>query len=327
MDLDAATLEPASRVAAEPARDLREDLGRGVHENPALGNALELRVGAQRCLRHVVELGERLDARVAGADEDEAELRRVLWIDRRALELQEDVVAEPDCVGEVLEADAVLGQAGYRQGAGRRAERDHETLVADLEGSGKRVDGDGLPVTVVSRDLAEDELRMRTHLPKRDDDVPWLERSRCRFRKERRVEHEVLGRDDGGAASLQQARDVAPGETASEHERPTACLVSLHGSCLPRWRPRSQSSGAGASGKRPPKRSADCSQSAGARSSRVAWARSWRPPIAVRSTPAERRLRSFRARAGRQRTRGPTMWSSRVSATLGTSRSRAPGTP
>ena len=50
----------------------------------------------------------------------------------------------------------------------------------------------------------------------------------------------------GRAAALQQPRDVAPGEAAAEDERAAACLASLHGSCLPRWRRQVAVIGSGA---------------------------------------------------------------------------------
>ena len=144
MDLDASTLEPARRVLPELARDLGEDLRRRVDEHPALGHLAESGVGAERRMCHVVQLGERLDARVSRADEDEAELGRVVGMDRRALELQQDAVAERDRVSEVLEADPVLREPGHGKGARRRPEGDDEPLVSDLDRPGQGLDGDGL---------------------------------------------------------------------------------------------------------------------------------------------------------------------------------------
>ena len=159
VDLDAATLQPPRGVLAEPARDLGEDLRRGVDEHPALGSLTERGVRAKRGLRHVVQLRERLDARVAGADEDEPELGRVVRVDRRALELEEDAVAQGDRVGEVLEAHPVLGEAGHGEHARARAERDDEPLVADLERPGERVDDDRSRGPIVARDVAEQRAR------------------------------------------------------------------------------------------------------------------------------------------------------------------------
>jgi hypothetical protein len=156
-------------------------------------------------------------------------------MDDRPLELQEDQVAEGDRVGEVLEAVPVLREPRDRKDPGARTQRDDEPLVADLDRPGDGLDTDGLALAIVGRHVTEEQLRVRAHLPEGDDHVPGLERSGCRLGKERRVQHEVLERDDGRAAALQEARDVAAGEPPSEDERPTACLTSLHGSCLPRW--------------------------------------------------------------------------------------------
>ena len=266
VDLHTAALEMASGVLAEPARDLREDLRRGVDEHPALGDTLERGVVAQRGVREVVELAERLHARVAGADEDEPELVGSVGVDRRTLELVQHAVAQRDCVREVLEADPVLAQPGHRESARDSAQRDHQALVGDLDRSRERLGHDDPAVAVEPGDAAEQQLRVRAHLTERHDDVARLERPRARFGQQRRVEHVVLERDDRRAARPVQARDVAPGEPAAEDQRPAARLASLHRSCLPRWRPRCRSSGAGRSGRARPRRSAGFSRSAAARS-------------------------------------------------------------
>ncbi|MBA3718296.1 MAG: hypothetical protein H0W87_08735 [Actinobacteria bacterium] len=72
----------------------------------------------------------------AQSDEDEGEValgaRRVeLRVGR--LELAQDVVAQVDRVGEVLEAEAVLGEPGDRERARNGAEGEHELLVGDIE--------------------------------------------------------------------------------------------------------------------------------------------------------------------------------------------------
>ena len=142
VDLDAAALQPPPGVFPETARDLGEDLRGGVDEYPALGFLSESGVRAERGMRHVVQLRERLDARVAGADEDEPELGGVLRVDRRALELEEDAVPEGDRIGEVLEAHPVLREPGHGEHTRPRPERDDEPLVSDLERSGEGVDDD-----------------------------------------------------------------------------------------------------------------------------------------------------------------------------------------
>ena len=159
-------------------------------------------------------------------------------MDRGPLELEEDAVAQRDRVGEILEADAVLSKSRHRKRSRRGSERDDEPLVADLELARERFDGDRLALGIVAQHVAEDELGVRAHLAQRDYHVAWLERPRGRLGQERRVEHEVLERDDGCAAALEEPRDVAPGKASAQDERPATCLASLHGSCLPRWRGR-----------------------------------------------------------------------------------------
>ncbi len=166
-----------------------------------------------------MQLRERFDTRVAGADEDEAELGRIVRMDRRALELQEHAVPQGDRVGEILEADSVLEQARDRKRARGRSECDDESLVADLEHARERLDGDGLAFAIEAGHAAEDELGVRAHLAQRDYDVAWLERPRGRLGQKWRVEHEVLERDDGRAAALEEPRDVAAGEASAQDQR------------------------------------------------------------------------------------------------------------
>ena len=93
------------------------------------------RVAVHRVGGEVLELGERLEARVAAADEDVGEQllapRRVLGR-VRLLERLDHVVAQPDRVGEALEADRVLVEARDRQRARDRADGDEELVVAEL---------------------------------------------------------------------------------------------------------------------------------------------------------------------------------------------------
>src|SRR5207237_22495 len=142
VDLDPALGELLGCVAAEPARDLREDVRGGVDEHPALRPAAELRVVPDRVGYEIGELREGLDPRVAGPDEDEGQLPgRAVGIHRRSFEAAQDVVAEVDRVREVLEAEAMLCQSGDREHAGNGTEREHEPLVLDVEaadGSGGR---------------------------------------------------------------------------------------------------------------------------------------------------------------------------------------------
>ena len=98
-------------------------------------------------LGEVVQLGERLDARVARADEDEAEVAlRLARVEpgRGRLERAEEPVAQRDRVGDVLEPEPVLGEPGDGERPRHGAERDDEPLVADLERTAERL-GDDRP--------------------------------------------------------------------------------------------------------------------------------------------------------------------------------------
>src|SRR5207247_617603 len=80
----------------------------------------KLGVHAQRVARQRFELGQCFDARVAAADEGEREQRAPPYRVGRGvggLELCEDVVAQPDRIGEILEPDGVVDEARAFSGA------------------------------------------------------------------------------------------------------------------------------------------------------------------------------------------------------------------
>ena len=79
--------ELARRILAQPRWDLRQDLRRRVDEDPALRGSAQLRVPAEGVGDEIRELGERLDARVTGSDEHEAEVRRGAQVGVGGLEL------------------------------------------------------------------------------------------------------------------------------------------------------------------------------------------------------------------------------------------------
>jgi hypothetical protein len=210
---------------------------RDVDEYPALAGVAELRVVAERVAHEVGQLGERLDACVTGADEDERELP--LAVDRGGrgggcLEPAQHVIAQMDGVGERLEPERVLGEARDRQRPGDGPQSDDELRVRDRPETVVGLDLDPPALGVELAGSTEQELGVRAHHPQRHDDVTRLERPGRRLRQQRRVQHEVLGGDDRRAAFAEQARDVAPGEPAAEHERAAACLA-IHTRILP-WR-------------------------------------------------------------------------------------------
>ena len=231
VNLHAATRELCRRVLAEPGGDLGEDLRRRVDEHPALRRRSETGVVAQRVPHEVGELGECLDARIAGADEDEREMAGLLLLRGcrvRGLELPEHMVAKRDRVGEVAKAVPVLGQTGNGQDARDRAEREYQVLVADLDGAVDCVDGRHLASRVEGSHAPDHELGVTAHHPKRNDDMARLERSGRCLREQRREQHVVLRADDRGAAAAEPARDDRAGVAAAGDERP-AQGPPLHG--------------------------------------------------------------------------------------------------
>jgi hypothetical protein len=198
-------------VVAEPAGNLGEDLRAGVHEHPALRHVAEPRIVAERVVHELGQLGERLHACVARADEDERQVALgVAGVRIRVVELAQHVVPELDRVGHVLEGKAVLGEPRDREHPRDRTQRDDEPLVLDLEPSELALDGDRA-CTLVERDgAAADDVRMRTHDPQRDDDVTGLDRAGCHLGQQRRVEHRALGADMVAPALPSRRATYAP---------------------------------------------------------------------------------------------------------------------
>ena len=93
------------------------------------------RIALHRVGGEVLELGERLEAGVTAADEDVGEqlvaAGRILARVGR-LERLDHVVAQPDRVGQALEADRVLGESWHWQHPRDRAKREQELVVGKL---------------------------------------------------------------------------------------------------------------------------------------------------------------------------------------------------
>ena len=126
-----------SAYSASSAVDLGQHPVGGLDQHPAHPVQAGPRVALDRVGGEVLQLGQRLEAGVAAADEDVGEqlvaAGRVLGRVGR-LERLDHVVAEPDRVGEALEADRVLGQARHRQHPRDRAEREQQLVVGQLLG-------------------------------------------------------------------------------------------------------------------------------------------------------------------------------------------------
>ena len=131
VDLDPALRQLGRRVVAEWRRDVGEDPRGRVDEHPPARRRAQARVVAECVLDEVRQFGERLDARVAGADEDERQPPRrssSSSASSASLELLQDLVAEIDRIGERLEGEPVLREARDRQRPRHRAEGDDEVV-------------------------------------------------------------------------------------------------------------------------------------------------------------------------------------------------------
>ncbi|CAM5654363.1 hypothetical protein SALBM135S_06039 [Streptomyces alboniger] len=128
------------------------------------------------------------------------------------VELLEDVVAQADGLLDALHADALLGEAGDREGAGDRAHRDDEVVEGQLvrlahEGGDRRY----LPVLVDGGDPAGENLSLGQHASQRDDDVPRRDAAGGGFGEEGLVGHVRPGVDDrDGRLSVAHLLEDAP---------------------------------------------------------------------------------------------------------------------
>ena len=218
-DLDAAPVQRALGEAREAVGRLAEDPRACVDQHPAGPDVSQARVAAQRLLGHLGDLGDRLDAREAGAGDDEGQpplggVRRGVG----QLDLAQDVVAQADRVAEVLEPERVLAQPGHGRDAGDRSEGDHELLVGDRDAARLGLHLDHAALGIVRDGAAQHEIGVGAHRAQRHGDVAGLDVARRRLGQQRRVEHEVGRVDDRGAAAAEPAGDVGAGEAAAEHE-------------------------------------------------------------------------------------------------------------
>ena len=210
----------SARVVGEPARDLGQDRGRRVDEHPPLRDVPQARVVADGVVDELLHLCQRLDPRVSGADEDEAEVPgRSCGVGLGEVEPADDVVTQVDGVGEALERHRVLGQSRDRQHPRGRAEGDDQTLVRHLDHTELGVDRDGPRVLVQRGRPPAQQLGVRTHHPERHECVPGLDGSGRDLREQRRVEHRALGADDRGARVPEQPGHVGSPESSAEDER------------------------------------------------------------------------------------------------------------
>ena len=130
---------------------------------------------------HVLQFAECLHTREAAAHEDEGEGRvadRGVAGGGGDVHLLDDVVAQADGLLDGLEADAVVGEAGDRQGARDGAGGEDELVVGEplsarpLLLGGEGGDGGGAFRVVHGGDLADQDPAPGEDAAQRDDDVP-----------------------------------------------------------------------------------------------------------------------------------------------------------
>ena len=238
LDLDPALGELARGVLAEAGRDLREDLRRRVDEHPPLRRVPQAGVVAERVADEVGELGQRLDSRVAGPDEDEGQLALPMGLVGcrvGGFEPLQHVVAQVDGVGQVLEAECVIGEPRDRERARDRPERDDEVAVADVHDPLERLDLNAPALEVERRRAAKDELGVWAHRAQGHDHVPRLEGAGGGLRQQRGEEHRVLRADDRGTALAETAGDVAARVPPADDDRAATRLPLAHASTIAAW--------------------------------------------------------------------------------------------
>jgi len=127
-------------------------------EDPADSSHAAARIEVEQVGDEVLQLGDALQPRVAGPDEDVGQIlaARVAVLERLGrLERAQDVVAQRDRFGERLEADAVLGETGHRQRAADRADGDDQVVVDELLGLAvQRLDLEAVSLRRGTRDAA-----------------------------------------------------------------------------------------------------------------------------------------------------------------------------
>ncbi|CAM5250879.1 hypothetical protein SXANM310S_02311 [Streptomyces xanthochromogenes] len=186
---------------------------------------------------HVLQLGQRLDARVAAADEHEGQGRVADGrVARRGgdVHLLDDVVAQADGLLDGLEADGVVREAGDRQGARDRTGREDEFVVRQTDGAGAVLgrgeggDGGGAPRVVDAVGLADDDPALVQDPAQRHHDMARGDVSGRRLGQEGLVRHvRVRGHHGdldrpapqlGLELPLQAQRRVHPDVSAADHE-------------------------------------------------------------------------------------------------------------
>jgi hypothetical protein len=195
--LDALLGQRARRVSGQVRRELAlEHAPAAVHEDHPRLPRRDRAVGARGRPHEVVQRRRHLRAREAAAGDHEREHRaaQVGIVHRRALlEHVDDVVADAHRVGERLERQRVLGQAGDATEVGHVPQREHQVIepqLVRLRGQ-PRAKGDHAPLEIHRLDLAHEQLRARQQLAQRADGVEDAHVAGDHLRQHR-LEHEVV---------------------------------------------------------------------------------------------------------------------------------------
>ncbi len=185
-------------VLAHLRADLGEDAAGGLDEDEPHVVGVDVVVVAGGVAGHVLQFGERFDARVAAADEDEGQGGVAdfgVAGGGRDVELFEHVVAQADGLFDGLETDAEFGQARDREGARDGTGGEDQFVVAELDGAGallvggEGLDGRGALRVVDGRGLAYDDLAFGEGAAQRDDDVARGDGAGRRLGQEGLVRH------------------------------------------------------------------------------------------------------------------------------------------
>jgi hypothetical protein len=114
-DLHAAGLQLGGRAPRESLIHRRQDSIGRLDQHPVQVMGRDRRIVAAGAAGEVLELGERFDPRVAGADEHERQGATAYFGVVGGLDPGEHLVAEMDRLAERPKADRVLDETGYRE--------------------------------------------------------------------------------------------------------------------------------------------------------------------------------------------------------------------
>ncbi len=242
VDLDAALLQLFGGPHAERLAHLGKDAAGRLHEHPPDVLRLDVLVVAAGVAGHVLQLGQRLDAREAATDDGEREQPLAqLGVEgaRGLVQLREDVVAQVDGLTDGLEGDALLGQSGDRQQSRDGAERHHEHVVVELlDVPVGCLHRDGLVRVLDGVHAGGQNVAASKHPAQRHDHVTWLDGPRSRLRQEGLVGHVWLRVDDGHGSLvgpqllLQPEGRVQADVSATEDQDPRRFRLDCHDSMV-----------------------------------------------------------------------------------------------